>query len=112
MNAPKDASVTHADRDVARLAIAALGENGWMPIESAPKDGKSILVHDNNAPGLPSGHADECWAGNTDVASWWQGENGGNGAWICYMSAVLDPKLHFYPTHWMPMPAPPVGGGK
>lgn len=79
----------------------------WQPIETAPMDGTSILVHNNNAPGCPGGVADECWAGNTDVAAWWADEKGGNGEWICYMSAVLDPTLHFDPTHWMPLPSPP-----
>jgi hypothetical protein len=81
--------------------------NEWQSIETAPKDGTCILVHNNIARGLPSGKADKCWAGNTDVAAWWTNENGGNGEWICYMDAVLDPKLHFDPTHWMPLPEAP-----
>jgi hypothetical protein len=83
----------------------------WQPIETAPKDGTSILVHNNVAPGCKDGVADECWAGNTDVAAWWADERGGEGAWICYMSKVLDPELHFTPTHWMPMPSPPRRSG-
>jgi hypothetical protein len=80
----------------------------WQPISTAPRDGTSILVHDNIARGLPNGVADKCWAANTDVAAWWADEDGGRGDWICYMSAVLDPSLHFEPTHWMPLPAPPT----
>lgn len=81
----------------------------WQPIETAPRDGSSFLVHKNTAPGLPSGRADKCWAGNSAVAAWWAEENGGEGAWICYMSMVQDPELHFEPTHWMPLPEPPNG---
>jgi hypothetical protein len=80
----------------------------WQPIETAPKDGKSILVHDNVAPGLAAGVAIECWAGNTDVAAWWENEDAGSGRWICYMDRPQDPELHFTPTHWMPLPEPPA----
>lgn len=80
---------------------------GWQPIATAPRDGSSIIVHKNDWPGCPGGVAEECWSGNTDVAAWWDGENGGKGAWICYMAAIRDPDLHFEPTHWMPMPKPP-----
>ena len=37
------------------------------------------------------------------VAAWWSGED----AWIVYCSMILDPKLHFTPTHWMPLPSSP-----
>lgn len=67
---------------------------------------------DNYAPGCPGGVADKCWAGNTAVAEWWADENGGNGAWICYMDLPHDPKLHFKPTHWMPLPEPPQSTGE
>ena len=78
----------------------------WQPIETAPADGTDILVVDNNQPGCPGGVADKCWAGNTAVAAWWGGE-GDRGKWICYMSMVEDPELHFHPTHWQPLPDPP-----
>ena len=80
----------------------------WQPIETAPRDGTDILLMSNDAPGLPGGVADKCWAGNTAVAGWWGDERDG-GQWICYMSMVQDPELHFEPTHWMPLPAPPNG---
>lgn len=78
----------------------------WQPIETAPKDGTDILVHDNDAPGLPTGRADACWAGNTAVAAWWS-DDSSIGHWVCYMDRVSDPDLHFTPTHWMPLPEPP-----
>ena len=79
----------------------------WRPIETAPRDGTAVML---------------CWAidanGNpidwtrdprtagvfVQVASWWEGEN----AWVVYCSMVQDPSLHFDPTHWMPLPAPPL----
>lgn len=78
----------------------------WQPIETAPKDGTSVLL---------------CWAidadGNTidwrenlktaqvfvQVASWWSEVSG----WVVYTDQVYEPQLHFTPTHWMPLPAPP-----
>ena len=87
----------------------AEGIQEWRPIETAPKDGTDMLVMDNHAPGLPSGTADECWAGNTAVAAFWREEGEGleDGEWVCYMDRIIDPGLHFKPTHWMPLPAPP-----
>lgn len=84
----------------------------WQPIETAPRDGESILVHNNIARGCPGGVADKVWAGNCAVAAWWANEDGGNGRWVCYMSKVLDPELHFDPTHWMPLPATVSSQGK
>lgn len=77
----------------------------WQPIETAPRDATSILVMNNDCPGCEGGVADECWSGNTAVAEWWGDSN--SGEWICFMDAVLDPPLHFEPTHWMPLPDPP-----
>lgn len=79
----------------------------WKPIETAPKDGTSILAMTNDQPGCPGGVADKCWCGNAAVAEWWADEGGGDGRWICYMNMVQDPALHFEPTHWQPMPEPP-----
>lgn len=96
-----------------RAVRAALSDpvlvGGWKPIESAPKDGTSILVMDNIATGLTSGFADKCWSGNTSVAAWWQGENNGEGAWVCYMSLPREPHCAFEPTHWRALPPPPRG---
>ena len=79
----------------------------WQPIETAPKDGAAIIL---------------CWAIDDDghpidwtedpktagvfvqVASFWEGEND----WIVYCDLTIDPRLHFDPTHWMPLPKPPV----
>jgi hypothetical protein len=76
----------------------------WQPIETAPKDGTSVLLMDNDQPGLPGGVADRCWSGNTAVAAWWGAEG---GEWVCYMDMIEDPISHFTPTHWQPLPDPP-----
>lgn len=77
----------------------------WKPIETAPKDGRSILLMDNDQPGCKNGVADKCWCGNTAVAEWWGQVN--DGKWIMYMNVPNDPPLHFIPTHWMKLPHPP-----
>jgi hypothetical protein len=80
----------------------------WQPIETAPRDGTAVLVMRDIWPGTKSGRAEECNGHNTYVAEWWQGENGGAGAWICYMDSICEPKCPVEPTHWMPLPPPPT----
>jgi hypothetical protein len=80
-------------------------EMKWQPIETAPKDGRALIL---------------CWAIDADgrrinwneemqssgvfvqVASWWPGTG-----WVVYCSLIEEPLLHFDPTHWMPLPEPP-----
>jgi hypothetical protein len=73
----------------------------WQPIETAPKDGTRV----------------DLWA-KTWIASqdrfeyqrfpncWWikGGDFGGRSYWV-------DLDKHWYPTHWMLLPAPPPVGG-
>lgn len=77
----------------------------WQPIETAPKDGTAVFL---------------CWAIDSDgnridwtedmttagvfvqAASWWDNEG-----WVVYCSMIREPRLHFEPTHWMPLPEPP-----
>lgn len=81
--------------------------SNWISVkeQEAPKDGRAVVL---------------CWAINADgnpinwslkpdtagvfvqVASWWEGEG-----WIVYCSLIQEPRLHFEPTHWMPLPEPP-----
>jgi len=57
----------------------------WQPIETAPKDGTSVLVYDEGI--IVISH----WIGESDdMLGWW--DNG-----------IMDPS----PTHWMPLPEPP-----
>jgi hypothetical protein len=70
----------------------AMGE-GWMPIETAPKDGARFLTfHDR-------------LDGDFNVAmAWWSGDRLEGHGWS-YASWNM-------PTHWMPLPAPPATGGE
>lgn len=68
-------------------------------MSQAPKDGTAILLcRALDADGKPiSPLGIFC-----QVAAWW-GEEG----WVVYCSMVREPRLHFDPTHWMPLPEPP-----
>jgi|688.fasta_scaffold191249_7 hypothetical protein len=73
----------------------------WQPIETAPKDGTRIIV------GKESGYV-MAWASS---AYWFNREP-------CRHSPACKPGTHVgwtdgfdtlsAPTHWMPLPAPPV----
>ena len=61
----------------------------WKPIDTAPKDGTSVLVSCEGAVHEAKYHADEdgWWLANTDPTDYWDGR--------------------VYPDMWMPMPKPP-----
>lgn len=105
-----------AERDALRAENAELRARAeaaeWRPIETAPKDGRAVLLHNNNAPGNPSGRMESCEGYNTVVGEWWASDQSdddadGLGDWTCYMDAIEDPRCPFEPTHWMPLPAAP-----
>lgn len=68
--------------------------DGWMPIESAPKDGARVLVTRYPFTGA---HA-------PINISWWGTDAYKKKAWI----RLSKRRLRYEPTHWMPLPAPPT----
>lgn len=78
----------------ARNAVRALRREplGWQPIETAPRDGTPVLVTDGEVVLMR-----EWLDGGTPDLIGWHGEDG-------FMVDSDDP-----PTHWMPLPAPPLG---
>jgi hypothetical protein len=68
----------------------------WQPIETAPKDGTAILVR------VPNYAYDS--SETMTVVRWrhecWELTRGG--------SYAEDHDLNATPTHWMPLPEPPV----
>lgn len=69
---------------------------GWRPINSAPKDGKAILI----------GHAD----GWVNEARWIEYDRiaGNGGGWFdanTHPTDATDGESR--PSHWMPLPEPP-----
>jgi hypothetical protein len=78
--------------DLRAMLAAAPPVDGWQPIETAPRDGTSILAI--------------CASAYSPVAgvTWW------NEAWTHYSRPAE--KWHggvvkWFPTHWMPLPQPP-----
>ena len=63
-------------------------KNGWLAIETAPKDGTHVLVY--VPPLRQAGTAKYLRAFNTTGVQWW---SVGSGACL--------------PSHWMPLPPPP-----
>lgn len=83
---------------------------GWLPIESAPKDGRKIILFYRNANNLPrtvmaSWVTDE-EAAETDTdgvgleAGWYESIDN----WDDYCQVAIHAGE---PTHWMPLPPPP-----
>ena len=78
----------------------------WQPIETAPKDGTRVLLcRATDADGKPI--LDKAWEIFIQVAAWWEGDDD----WIVYCSLVAEPRLHFEPTHWSPLPSNPLCTG-
>ncbi len=74
----------------------------WQPIETAPRDGTSILVY---VRGLEPVSASECsWIGAI-YWSWFDPIKypalATSNGWACL------PWQNSQPTHWMPLPEPP-----
>lgn len=67
-------------------------QEGWQPIETAPKDSSYVLLAGKHRKDIASGY-------------WLQSAYAGNGAWIW-------PFVHKYPTHWIPLPAPGPADGE
>jgi len=59
----------------------------WQPIETAPKDGDSVLT----------------WDGERVDMAHWSTFGDGPGCWV-----VDNTDVGIKPTHWMPRPEPPV----
>ena len=66
----------------------------WQPIETAPKDGRSLLIWSADE-GIDLAHHND-W-----------------GRWQVQETADYDNEyfVDLKPTHWMPLPEPPEGEG-
>lgn len=87
------------NKEHARALAALLREagEGWLPIESAPRDGTWFLAANDEV-------VDRCFFTTTDYC-----DPGWYFAFACF---PLDCGGDERPTHWRPLPAPPATGGK
>jgi len=86
---PASLDLNEADEALDASIRALRQAGGWLPIESAPKGGQSVIW--GRAGWQPQqGH----WANGPVFASEWDSDIG-----------YLTPS--FQPTHWQPLPAPP-----
>jgi hypothetical protein len=72
-------------------AMAAYNIQHWEPIEAAPTDGTYVFVF---------AKAHQITPCNMDVARWAKAYDGTNAGWYGGSGRL-------FPTHWMPLPAPP-----
>ena len=81
--------VTIQHAELAKAAAQRLVD-GWLPIDSAPKDGSEILLLSKPSVDLPADYAVAYWC-NEDGEWYWN-----------------KPKRFILPTHWQPLPTPPT----
>lgn len=67
-----------------------MSNNGWMPIESAPKDGRCLVAIETDD-GYTFGVLGRDKSGN----------------WIHEGEPTFCKSYYFNPTHWQPLPPPP-----
>ena len=78
-----------------KIGWNAVLENQWQDIETAPKDGTSILVYKKNK-------TDDYWC--ICQVSWFEGR-----LYADSMEDIIDYEDGILTTtHWMPLPKPPV----
>lgn len=72
--------------------------NIWQPISTAPKDGSRILCTNKEDIEIAR-WSDSPWTSEKQPDGTW-------GAWLIFNSR--SDSISIYPTHWMPLPKPPV----
>jgi hypothetical protein len=88
---------THRGDDVHPVE-AAMRDDGWQPIETAPKDGAIVILSNKSGSWVGKYHA--------QYGSGYRPEN----PWMCMMLSVehLKTPIDLIPTHWRPLPAAPT----
>ena len=74
-----------------RILSLIRAEDGWMPIESAPKDGTRIIL---------------AWGG-ASVVGFYLDNSKTNHPWQGWKVPSMEPMPRGLVTHWRPLPSPP-----
>lgn len=78
----------------------------WQLIETAPKDGRAIILAwaiDADGERIEWDKQPTTAGVFVQVANWNEAKNW----WWVYIDTPCDAALHFEPTHWMPLPDSP-----
>jgi hypothetical protein len=71
----------------------------WQPIETVPKDGTTILLHQAGVICTAK------WI--SEINEWWETVSPTKKELRSEMSGYWDADDIYDPDHWMPLPAPP-----
>lgn len=81
-------------------------DDRWQPIETAPKDGTTVLLKCPHMNAIVSGHYGEVTDGDWEMGySYWM-------EWLIDDELWIQEDLSQAPTHWMPLPKAPAREGK
>lgn len=88
-------------------APAQEAEDGWMPIETAPRDGRVLLLGYYNAHGMWRTLRGE-WVSEDQIAEYWEVD--AEPGWYETSVEAEDPPNAWptNPTHWRLLPVPPA----
>jgi len=93
-----------AERVLTALSSAGIDCEGWRDIESAPKDGTDILLYCPPPPGTYiSGQLPDSGYTLVEIGAFI------DGRWE--FRGLYDEEFLFPPTHWRPLPLPPLASG-
>lgn len=94
----------------AALASPEVQAMRWQPIDTAPMDGRTILIGRFNSHGKWRTMRGQ-WMGEEYIAQNWEDPDDVEPGWF-ETSAEADETPNCWriiePTHWMPLPAPPA----
>ena len=97
-----------------RKVNAVTGRGGWLPIETASKDGGEMLLF--CPAGIQCEDRAEGMTSSIVVGTWRGRPYGSGGHWICdvmeidmgyYVGDFSRTALEITPSHWQPLPAAP-----